>query len=280
MLFGARKLASSISEMSLVQRMEMKWNEVDRAADTARLQFVDHLIAADSQSRRVSAYDIEMPSVSSVVRFGWWKKGLDRGQCPRILSGNRGSALAQLFGLLQLSKAKSCLQVGQIVFVTGFQDVVAPATLRRIAVPRIPANAMEGKDAQALGVFLVGGGDHTAFPGGEGFRGVERETRKVSNGANHAALVAGRKGVRGVFNHRDSAAPGEFEDGIHVAGISRVVHRHDSARTRSNRLFHFADIDVKRIGRAIHQHGSRLEIQDRLARGGKSHRRNQDFVAL
>src|ERR1700682_2129352 len=123
--------------------------------------------------------------------------------------------------------AKRGCNVGHFVFEAGVENVVPPRTLRPIALPRIPADAVKAQHAYTLRQLRILRGEHAAFPGADVLRGIEAETSHVAKSTHLAIKVSGSKSMRGIFDYRQAKLAGTGVNLVHVAGMACVMYGDD-----------------------------------------------------
>src|SRR5215470_7841442 len=186
--FSVRKHPFVIAQTILIQRMEMQGYEMNRGADAAVLEFFDDAIAADGEKVVIHLNDVEMPSVLNVIRDNRGEEALERIEFARVAICQGDAEPAHVLSLFELDETDRGLQVREIVFIADVLNVVAPCAFGGVALPRVTADTMHGKNAHAIGKRVVLRGNHAAFACGDGFRGVEGETGDVANGAYRRSL--------------------------------------------------------------------------------------------
>src|SRR2546426_8413992 len=90
--------------------------------------------------------------------------------------------------LPELAQPDGGLNVGHVVLEAGEQDLVAPAAALIVALPRVPAHAVQAEHARPLDES-GSAGEHAAFRGGEILRGVETKGHRIGPGADTPSLI-------------------------------------------------------------------------------------------
>src|SRR5438034_5530107 len=154
-----------VTVLVTVVGVQVNRDEVHRRADVAGGEFLDEAIAPDAQRLPPQPEDVQVPSGLHVRPGDRWLEGF----LPREHRGVARDHLAPppLEGVLlpQLPQPDGGLNVGHIVLEAGEQDLVAPAAALIVALPRVPAPAVEAEHArppEKLGIA----GEHAAFRGG------------------------------------------------------------------------------------------------------------------
>src|SRR5271157_1556910 len=223
----------------------MEGNEVDGTANASRFQFFNDLISANPQGVWIDAYDIKMPGVARIMRFWRAYERIQGGQFTGIARCNGAPAGSQVIRFGELGESDGSLKIGKIVFESRLEDVIPPSTFGSVALPCIPADAMEAEDAHPFGILGVFGRNHPAFTSGDRLCGVEREASDVPQGPDHPPLITGGKRVRGIFNHFQSVAMSDIQNCVHLAWITSIVHRYDCPRAAGDGLLDLLRVDVK-----------------------------------
>src|SRR4029077_5167660 len=135
--------------------------------------------------------------------------------------------LQKKWQLPQLMYAKCGCKVGHVVFEASVENVVPPRTLRPIALPRIPADAVKAQHAYTLRQLRILRGEHAAFPGADVFRGIEAETSHVGESTHLAAKVGSSRGMGGIFDYRHAKFAGAGVNLVHVAWMACVMYGDD-----------------------------------------------------
>ncbi len=101
----------------------------------------------------------------------------------------------------------------------------------------------------------------------------------MADTAQRPALVGRHDALRRILDHQQVVAAGDVHDGIHLAGHTCVMHRHDGLGARRDRRFDFALVDVQRIGTDIDKHRHGAAQHEGVGRGDEGKRRHDDLVA-
>src|ERR1700738_902208 len=125
-----------------------------------------------------------------VLRRRWGGVGFAPAESFGVAIGNRRSALPHGITFFQLGKTKRGLKIGQVVLVSGFENVVEPGSFRAITLPGVFADAMKAQNAHAFGELRVLRGGHSTFAGGKCFRCIEGKTGDIAERSNHSVVVA------------------------------------------------------------------------------------------
>src|SRR5690242_1706359 len=256
----------------------MKWNEMHAGVHTAGLQFLHKLVPAKSQPFFVHPENVEMPRAGAIQKngrnfqAGIVSKGTVVTIGDRLAPGPHGIALRELY------QSDRRLQVGEIVFVAGLVHLVVPIPLAAVALPGVARDTVKPHHANAFCVLVIIGSHHATLAGGQGFRSVEAECRKVTDGSDRFIAVASGEGVRGIFNHAQVTGIGKFVDLLHIAGLTGQMNRHNRAGSRGDAAARIRNVQIHGERIDIHQYGARAEIGNRLRRGCKRGGGNQHFI--
>src|SRR5260221_5641775 len=135
--------------------------------------------------------------------------------------------LQKTWQLLQLMYAKRGCKVGHVEFEAGVENVVPPRTIRPIALPGVPADAVKAQHAYTLPQLRILRGEHAAFPCTDVFRGLAPESSHVGKSTHVAAKVGGSKSMRGIFDYRQAKLAGAGVNLVHVAWMTCVMYGDD-----------------------------------------------------
>src|SRR5258708_19836728 len=95
--------------------------------------------------------------------------------------------------------AKSGRKVGHVVFEAGVENVIPPRTVRPIALPGIPADAVKAQRAYTLRQLWILRGKHAAFPRADVLRGIKAETSHVAKSTHLAIKSNVSDSIRAIF---------------------------------------------------------------------------------
>src|SRR5262249_18964502 len=150
-LFRPGKLSGPVAPHVLVVGVEVQRDEVHARSHVAGAELVDEAVAVDPQSTGAQADHVEVPGVRPVPRRV--RRALDgidlRGGA--VVARREPAAPGVESGeLAELREAEARRQVGQIVLVAVGEDLVAPVAGRRVALPGVTADAVQGENARLL----------------------------------------------------------------------------------------------------------------------------------
>ncbi len=140
-----------------------------------------------------------------------------------------------------------------------------------------PLHAVATDHAAALGEHIRICSDHPAFAGHHVLGGVKAETAGAKT-AHPAAAVRRADRLRRVLDHRQAVPLRSGQDGVHIAGITVEMHRHDGFSSRSDGRRDELRVDVERGLVDIDEDGPSAGIDDAVDRGLESERRGDDLV--
>src|SRR5258708_38243576 len=123
--------------------------------------------------------------------------------------------------------AKSGRKVGHVVFEAGVENVIPPRTVRPIALPGIPADAVKAQSAYTLRHLWSLRGKTAAFPRADVLRGIKAETSHVAKSTHLAIKVSGSESMRGIFDYRQAKLAGAGVNLVHVAWMACVMYGDD-----------------------------------------------------
>ncbi|VBB38760.1 hypothetical protein TRIP_E150012 [uncultured Spirochaetota bacterium] len=117
----------------------------------------------------------------------------------------------------------------------------------------------------------VVGEKHARFADGEGLGCHQAHDGDVAQGAAGPALVFGALGVGRVLDYHEAVFSGYGKDSIHVAGMGRVVHDHDSLGARAYAVFDIVRIDAEAFLLDFREIDRRAQAQGRSSAGPVGH---------
>ena len=161
----------------------MQRYEMDRSADLLFSQRVNELVAIDSETLQIQLNDKQMPSVLDVLPAHRDLDFFELGKGFLVNPGDALSGLPELVAFLQLFDADGSRNIRQIVLEPGVENFVVPGTFLRVTFPGIMADAMETHHSHPLGPFRIVCCCHSAFAGGDGFRGVKGKAGDIADRA-------------------------------------------------------------------------------------------------
>src|SRR5258708_9759640 len=123
--------------------------------------------------------------------------------------------------------AKSGRKVGHVVFEAGVENVIPPRTVRPIALPGIPADAVKAQRAYTLRQLWILRGKHAAFPRADVLRGIKAETSHGVKSTQLGNKVRGAESMRGIFDYRQAKRGGGGVNLGHVAWMACVMYGND-----------------------------------------------------
>ena len=139
---------------------------------------------------------------------------------------------------------------------------------------------MQTHGARALGQRRIARDQHAALARRHGLVRVETEHRRVARQrADHCAAMRARQRVGRIFDHLQTMALGDGENGRHVRTAPAKVHRNDGLGARSDVLFDLAWIDAQAVFFDVHQHRIGTEITNHLGAGREGVRGGDHLVA-
>ena len=130
-----------------------------------------------------------------------------------------------------------------------------------------------------VGVFFVGDEDGSAFAHAVVLGLVEAVATEVAEGTERAALVGGHHSLRGIFDDEQVVAVGDFVDGVHLAGDTRIMHGHDGLGLFGDGAFDQLLVEVHGVGADVHEHALGTAHGERVGGTDERERRHDDLVA-
>ena len=122
-----------------------------------------------------------------------------------------------LIDRLKLAAAYRCLKIGQAEIVA---DNVVPIAL-------VLAHSVIAENTAACGKRIVSRHDHSAFAGGDRFRGMEAEGADMPDGPGKSTLVA-REAASAASSITSSPLLGAVvRDTVHLGDVAVEMDRHD-----------------------------------------------------
>src|ERR1700682_3042014 len=285
---GDRKIAVPVPVVALIVVHRVQRDAVYGASDAALAQHLDELVAADPEELGTEPQHVEMPRVLDAWLRVCSLQTLDGAK--RLVVGARdlGAPALKVVGAFQLREPDRRVHVGKIIFETHVVNFVEPRAALVVALPRVFVHPVQTRDRDLFRERVIGGCDHPAFRGGEVLGRVETETGDIADGAyfRHPASVhvtRRSRRVRGIFDNFQIVLARDLQDSIHVAGLTRVVHRQERAdsfvRTVFERLLDAGWADVEGAGIDVDEHRPRAEVAENLRGRGKCERGGDNFVA-
>src|ERR1035437_5862769 len=276
LIFRPRRIGSE-------ERVQWYRDEMHTCANSTAPQFLDELISTYAQFIQPEANHIEVPrmAASQVVRRK--DQFLRARQRLIVMARVLGAPFDEAFQLAQLMDADRRLDVAQVVFEPRLLHLVIPASILRVAVPGVLADAVQGEQQHSLRQPWRVGCDHAAFTCRHVLSGVKTERHSVASrpqfsGAYMMAPILRSRGMCGIFNYRKIVPAGKGPDALHVAGQSSQMNGKDRPRPGSNALRNRVGIDIA-IGTNVSQNWSRPQVQDRVHRGTKRERGGDYLIA-
>ena len=138
--------------------------------------------------------------------------------------------------------------------------------------------AVMAKGDGALVEAPVVGGHHAGLAGDERLGRHTRHGGEVADRAGHAPFVQRAVRVRDVFDDADAVRFGHDHDGIHVGGVTGVVHGDDGFGARRDAVFDVRGIDAQRVRQDVGKDGRAAELVDRQRRRPVRHAWADDLV--
>ena len=166
---------------------------------------------------------VEVPGVPDT---GLRLRRLDlRQRCKAARIARRDGFAARTHGLqpLQLDPSQRRCDVCKVVLVSGVHDFVCPAPLRRVALPRVVADAVQRHHAYAVGERRVVRYEHPSFGRRHGLRRVEAERGRTAERPDPATAQRRRERVRGVVHHAEFVLGRECQQPGQVAWLATVM---------------------------------------------------------
>src|SRR5579883_1922181 len=138
--------------------------------------------------------------------------------------------------LPQLMNADRRLDIGEVVFESGCDNLVVPIPVFGVPVPGVLAYAVEAEDLHLVVKILVGGHDHSSLARCQILCGIEAEADCVAPIAglgvsfpDGPSLVTGANCMSRILDNVETVLARQPPYGIHVARQSADVDRHDGA---------------------------------------------------
>src|SRR5215471_11836486 len=113
-----------------------------------------------------------MPRVRAIGRSLYFG---DVGQQLVVESGMTRPRLREALQTTELVNPDRRLNIAQVVFESGREDLIKPIAFVRVAGPTIFGNSVQTEDAEGLSQTFVVGRNHTALTGCQVLGGVEAE---------------------------------------------------------------------------------------------------------
>jgi len=86
--------------------------------------------------------------------------------------------------------------------------------------------------------------------------------------------------VRRILDHEQPVLVADRGEAVHLDGATGEVDGHDRAGATRDRRLGRVEVDQPgAVGHRVEQHRRRAGVLDRIGRGDKRHRRDQDLVA-
>ncbi len=139
--------------------------------------------------------------------------------------------------------------------------------------------ALLANDFGSLGILRVIDQQRTAFPAGDVFGLVKALRGHAAQRAEPAAFVFAEQTMRVVLHDRHAMLCGDSKNGIHLAGDSCVMHRHDGLRAWRDEGFELRLVEVQRVRPHIAKDGLRTAHDEGIRRGDKGEGRHDDLIA-
>jgi len=102
-----------------------------------------------------------------------------------------------------------------------------------MAIPGERGHPVRPQQTELFRQCIVIGEDHSPFAGGEILIGEETEAAHFAQGAQMAPVEEGTAGMSRILDHRQVVRLRQGKDGVHVAGITGVMHHHQRAGARA-----------------------------------------------
>src|ERR1700680_298935 len=140
--------------------------------------------------------------------------------------------------------------------------------------------AMVTQDAQTGGAFCRVGDDHARIAArAEIFGGIKAKASDIAERSGAATFVTCADGLRAVFDDGQMLLAGEFHDGVHVRGQAVEMNDDDGTGARSHTTLELRQVDVVSAGMNVREYRFSAKCTDGTARGHKSERGQDDFIA-
>ena len=109
---------------------------------------------------------------------------------------------------------------------------------------------------------------------------IEGEGRRMAQRADPSSPVLSAVGLAGILNHPETVPSGDFQNGVHVGGLSVEMHRDDCLGLGVDGPFQPFDVQIKRQGIDVDQNGSGTGIGNGQGSGDKSVCGRDHLIAL
>src|SRR5919106_129744 len=138
-------------------------------------QLLDELVTVDRQSRQSEPDREQMPGMDPITILCGQVDLFHLGERVPVGGGYPFALASHFLGARQLMNADGGGDVGHVVFESGRDDSVIPASALRVPVPRVTGKSVQRHQFHPLGQGGVIGDGHAAFAGGYGFVSIEGE---------------------------------------------------------------------------------------------------------
>ena len=108
---------------------------------------------------------------------------------------------------------------------------------------------------------------------------VKRESTQCAQRAQGLPPVVAVDGVGRIFHHGQTVPVGHGQNGSHLAGNARIVHRYDSARAGRYQVFEGAGVEIRIERRAVGKYDVRPAQYECISRTHERERRHNDLIA-
>ncbi len=183
------------------------------------------------------------------------------------------------FQLGELSQRDSGMNIRQVVFVVGEQNLPVPEAIRPIPLPRVPAHPVQAQELDPLRQFFAPRNRHSPLAGRDVFRGVQTEHGRVGSRALGSASVFGLDGVGRVLDEEKAVASGQRFQAVHLARVAVQMDGHDGLGARIDPRRHGGGVQVERIGLDVSEDGGGSDVHQDVGRRDEAQRRGNHLVA-
>ena len=177
-------------------------------------------------------------------------------------------------------QAQGGLHVGHVHLEARGEQLPVQVSIRRVALPGVPADPLVPEHAGALGQLVVVSREQAPFDRGHVLDGIETEGRGLADRANLLAVVFRAHGVGRVLDDDQPVALGDGPDPIEVARLPGHVDGKNCFGSRRDSRFDLRSVDVERIRLDVDKNRHCALVDDHARGGGPRDGRGDDFIAL
>ena len=108
---------------------------------------------------------------------------------------------------------------------------------------------------------------------------MEAKAANMTNGSQCTPFVSGHHALSSIFHHKQIMLFRQRHNGVHFAGHTRVMDRHDNARFVGDRCFNQRFVDVHGVRANIHKNDFCATQHKGIGSGDKGVARHDHFIA-